>query len=124
MQYCQSRVVAGIENSAYFEENPLATCWFWLKPETDMAKKCWIERDARKRRTVEKYAKLREELKAKGDYVGLSMLPRDASKTRTTNRCKVTGRRHGYLRRFKMSRIAFREMASHGLIPGVTKSSW
>ncbi len=89
-----------------------------------MAKKCWIKRDERKRRTVEKYAKLREELKAKGDYVGLSMLPRDASPTRTVNRCRVTGRRHGYLRRFQMSRLAFREMALHGLIPGVTKSSW
>ena len=89
-----------------------------------MAKKCWIERNERKRRTVEKYAKLRKELRAKGDYVGLSMLPRDASPTRIVNRCKVTGRRHGYLRRFKMSRLAFREMALHGLIPGVTKSSW
>lgn len=89
-----------------------------------MAKKCWIKRDERKKRTVEKYAKLREELKAKGDYVGLSMLPRDASPTRMVNRCRVTGRRHGFIRRFKMSRIAFRELASYGLIPGVTKSSW
>ena len=110
--------------SRSFEENPLANCLFWRRNAANMAKKCWIKRDERKRRTVEKYAKLREELKAKGDYVGLSMLPRDASPTRTVNRCKVTGRRHGYLRRFKMSRLAFREMASYGLIPGVTKSSW
>lgn len=89
-----------------------------------MAKKCWIARNERKRKTVEKYAKLREQLKKEKDYVGLSMLPRDASPTRVVNRCAYTGRRRGYLRRFKLSRIAFRELASHGLIPGVTKSSW
>ncbi len=89
-----------------------------------MAKKCWIERDQRKKNTVDKYAKLRRELKEKGDYVGLSMLPRDASPTRLVNRCVITGRRRAYLRRFKMSRITFRELASQGMIPGVTKSSW
>lgn len=89
-----------------------------------MAKKAWLERDKRKRKTVQKYAQLRAELKAAGDYVGLSMLPRDASPTRLTNRCRVSGRRRAYLRRFQMSRITFREMASQGLIPGVTKSSW
>ena len=89
-----------------------------------MAKKSWIARNKRKARTVEKYAKLREQLKKEGDYVGLSMLPRDASPTRLVNRCEVTGRRRGFLRRFKMSRITFRELASHGMIPGVTKSSW
>ncbi len=89
-----------------------------------MAKASWKARNERKRRTVEKYAKLRAELKKKGDYVGLSMLPRDASPTRLVNRCEVTGRRRAYLRRFHMSRITFREMASQGLIPGVTKSSW
>lgn len=89
-----------------------------------MAKTSWIERNKRKQKTVEKYAKLREELKAKGDYVGLSLLPRDASPTRLINRCRVSGRRHAFIRRFQMSRITFRELASHGLIPGVTKSSW
>lgn len=89
-----------------------------------MAKTSWIERNKRKQRTVEKYAKLREELKAKGDYVGLSMLPRDASPTRLVNRCRVSGRRRAFIRRFEMSRLTFREMASAGLIPGVTKSSW
>ncbi len=89
-----------------------------------MAKKSWLERDKRKRKTVAKYAELRAELKAKGDYVGLSMLPRDASPTRLVNRCAVSGRRHAYMRRFKLSRITFRELASAGLIPGVTKSSW
>lgn len=89
-----------------------------------MAKKCWIEREKRKRETVSKYADLRRKLKEEGDHVGLTLLPRDASPTRTTNRCLLTGRRRGYIRRFKLSRIAFRELASQGLIPGVTKSSW
>lgn len=89
-----------------------------------MAKKSWIERNNRRRRTVEKYAKLRKKLREEKDYEGLTMLPRDASPTRVVNRCEITGRRRGYLRRFKMSRIAFRELASHGMIPGVTKSSW
>jgi Ribosomal protein S14 len=89
-----------------------------------MAKKSWLERDKRKRKTVEKYAELRAELKARGDYIGLSQLPRDASPTRLTNRCQISGRRRAYIRRFKLSRITFRELASAGLIPGVTKSSW
>ena len=89
-----------------------------------MAKSSWITRNARKQRTVNKYAKLRAKLKAENDYDGLTMLPRDASPTRLVNRCEVTGRRRGYLRRFRMSRITFRELASHGMIPGVTKSSW
>jgi small subunit ribosomal protein S14 len=89
-----------------------------------MAKTSWLEREKRKRKTVEKYAALRAELKARGDYVGLSQLPRDASPTRLTNRCKISGRRRAYLRRFQISRITFRELASAGLIPGVTKSSW
>ena len=89
-----------------------------------MAKVAWITRNERKRSTIEKYAKLRRKLKEEKDWVGLSLLPRDSSPTRLVNRCLVTGRRRGYLRRFKLSRIAFRELASSGLIPGVTKSSW
>lgn len=89
-----------------------------------MAKKSWIERNARKERTVAKFAKLRAELKAKKDYQGLALLPRDASPTRLVNRCEVSGRRRAYIGRFKMSRLTFREFASMGLIPGVTKSSW
>jgi len=89
-----------------------------------MARKCWKARNDRKAKTVAKYAKLRLQLKKDKDYVGLSMLPRDASPTRLVNRCEVTGRRRGFLRRFRMSRITFRQMASHGMIPGVTKSSW
>ena len=89
-----------------------------------MAKTAWLERDKRKQNTVEKYAKLRAELKAKGDYIGLTMLPRDASPTRLVNRCRVSGRRRAFMRRFQMSRLTFREHASNGLIPGVTRSSW
>ncbi len=89
-----------------------------------MAKTCWIEREKRKKKTVAKYSALRAELKKNGDYVGLSMLPRNASPTRCTNRCALTGRRHAFMRRFKLSRIAFRELANAGMIPGVTKSSW
>lgn len=89
-----------------------------------MAKKSWIARNKRKQRTVEKYADLRHKLKAEKDYIGLTLLPRDASPTRVVNRCVLTGRRHAYLRRFKLSRISFRELASAGMIPGVTKSSW
>ncbi len=89
-----------------------------------MAKTCWIEREKRKRKTVAKYAALRADLKKANDYVGLSMLPRDSSPTRLTNRCELTGRRRGFIRRFRLSRISFRELASAGMIPGVTKSSW
>jgi small subunit ribosomal protein S14 len=89
-----------------------------------MAKKSWIERNKRKKATVEKYAALRAELKAKKDYIGLAQLPRDASPTRLVNRCTRSGRRRGYIRRFKLSRLEMRELASAGLIPGVTKSSW
>ena len=73
---------------------------------------------------VEKYAELRSELRAKRDYAGLTKLPRNASPTRVVNRCKISGRRHGYFRKFGVSRLTFREMALHGLIPGITKASW
>jgi small subunit ribosomal protein S14 len=89
-----------------------------------MAKKSWIARNKRKQEVVDKYAELRRKLKEEKDYVGLSMLPRNASPTRVVNRCEITGRRRAFLRRFRLSRITFREMASAGLLPGVTKSSW
>lgn len=89
-----------------------------------MSKRSWIERDKRKRKTVMKYAAIRAELKAKKDYAGLAKLPRDASPVRLTNRCKVTGRRRSYLRKFGVSRLTFREMALAGQIPGLTKASW
>jgi small subunit ribosomal protein S14 len=73
---------------------------------------------------VKKYAAIRAELKAKKDYAALSKLPRNASPSRVVNRCSVTGRRHGYLRKFACSRLTFREAALNGLIPGITKASW
>ena len=89
-----------------------------------MAKKSWIRRNNRKKETVKKYAALRAELKARHDYAGLAKLPRDASPVRVVNRCAITGRRRGYLRKFNCSRLTFREAALSGLIPGVTKASW
>lgn len=83
-----------------------------------------MERNKKKREAVKKFAALRAELKARKDYAGLSKLPRNASPTRVVNRCTLTGRRHGYLRKFGCSRLAFREAALNGLIPGVTKASW
>ncbi|MEI7728257.1 MAG: 30S ribosomal protein S14 [Verrucomicrobiota bacterium] len=89
-----------------------------------MAKTSWIERNNRKARTVKKYAAVRAELKAKGDYAGLAKLPKDACPVRVVNRCAVSGRRHAYIRKFNVSRLTFRELALNGLIPGVTKASW
>ena len=89
-----------------------------------MAKKSWLERNKKKQETVKKYAAVRAELKARGDYAGLAKLPRNASPTRVVNRCSMSGRRHGYLRKFGCSRLTFREAALNGLIPGVTKASW
>lgn len=89
-----------------------------------MAKKSKVAKEKQRQKTVEKYAELKRELKEKGDYEALRKLPRDSSPTRLKNRCEVTGRPRGYLRKFKMSRIAFREYAHIGQIPGVKKSSW
>ena len=89
-----------------------------------MAKTSWLERNKRKQETVKKYAALRAQLKAKRDYAALSKLPRNASPTRVVNRCAMSGRRHGFLRKFGVSRLTFREAALNGLIPGVVKASW
>ena len=89
-----------------------------------MAKRSWIARQQRRQCAVEKYAKKRAALKAAGDYHGLQQLPRDASPTRLVNRCFVTGRKHGYLRHFGVSRIVFRELAHTGKLPGIRKASW
>ena len=89
-----------------------------------MAKTSWLERNKRKAATVKKFAEKRAELKAKRDYAGLAALPRDASPTRLVNRCSMSGRRHGYMRKFGCSRLTFREAALNGLIPGVVKASW
>lgn len=89
-----------------------------------MAKTSIIHRDRKRIRMIEKYAARRAELKAAGDWEGLHLLPRNSSPTRRKNRCSETGRPHAYMRTFGLSRISFREHASKGEIPGVTKASW
>ncbi len=89
-----------------------------------MAKESMKAREKRRQKLVDQYAEKRAKLKAEGDYVGLSRLPRNSNPIRLHNRCKLTGRPKGYIRQFGVSRITFREMASKGLIPGVRKASW
>ncbi len=89
-----------------------------------MAKESMKAREVKRQKLVEKYAEKRAKLKAEGDYVGLSRLPRNSNPIRMHNRCMITGRPKGYMRQFGISRITFREMASSGLIPGVKKASW
>ena len=81
-------------------------------------------REVKRQKLVERYAEKRAKLKAEGDYVGLSRLPRNSNPIRLHNRCKLTGRPKGYMRQFGISRITFRQMASEGLIPGIKKASW
>lgn len=89
-----------------------------------MAKKSKVARDIKQRKMVARYAELRKDLKEKGDFEALSKLPKDSSPTRLKNRCELTGRPRGFMRKFGMSRIAFRELAHKGQIPGVKKASW
>ncbi|MEM6842830.1 MAG: 30S ribosomal protein S14 [Bacteroidota bacterium] len=89
-----------------------------------MARKSVIARERKRQRMVAKYAEKRAELKAQGDYEALDKLPRNASPVRLHNRCKLTGRPKGYMRKFGISRVTFRELASDGKIPGITKASW
>ena len=89
-----------------------------------MAKESMKARERKIERLVAQYADKRAVLKAAGDWDALQKLPRDSSKVRLRNRCKLTGRPRGYMRQFGISRVTFREMASAGLIPGITKASW
>jgi small subunit ribosomal protein S14 len=101
-----------------------------------MAKKSMIEREKKRQALVDKYAARRAELKqaARNEdlpreerfkaRLQLAKLPRNSSPTRLHNRCEVTGRPRGYYRKLRMSRIALRELASKGQIPGMVKSSW
>ncbi len=101
-----------------------------------MAKKSAIEKNMRRQRLVKKYAARRAELRALANDTSLpqeerfaarlklAALPRNSSKVRLRNRCDITGRPRGYYRKFRLSRILLRELASAGHIPGVTKSSW
>lgn len=89
-----------------------------------MPKKSIVERDKKRQKMIQKYAAQRAEMKAAGDWEGLARLPRNSSPTRWKNRCSETGRSRAYMRQFGLSRISFREHASKGEIPGVTKASW
>ena len=101
-----------------------------------MAKKSAIERNKNRMRLVEKYAAKRERLKAIASdrelpaeerftaRLKLAQLPRNSAGVRMRNRCELSGRPRGFYRKFKLSRIALRELASNGHIPGMTKSSW
>ena len=89
-----------------------------------MAKKSVVRRNKKREKLVAKYAKKRAELKAAGDWEGLQKLPKNSSPVRLKNRCFLTGRGKGYMRDFGLSRIAFRELANEGKIPGIKKSSW
>ena len=101
-----------------------------------MAKTSMVERDRKRARMAAQYAEKRAKLKeiAKDDSLPmeerfkarlkLAKLPRNSSTTRLKNRCQVTGRPRAYYRKLKMSRIALRDLASHGEIPGMVKSSW
>jgi small subunit ribosomal protein S14 len=89
-----------------------------------MARESIKARDRKKEKLVAKYAEKRKALKEAGDWVGLDKLPRNSSRVRLHNRCKLTGRPKGYMRKFGISRVTFREMAGEGKIPGITKASW
>ncbi len=89
-----------------------------------MPKKSIVARDKKRQKMILKYAETRAEMKAAGDWEGLARLPRNSSPTRWKNRCAETGRSRAYMRQFGLSRISFREHASKGEIPGVTKASW
>ncbi len=101
-----------------------------------MAKKSSVVKQQRRERLVALKREKRQELKNKIYDMNLSMeerqeavialnkMPRNSAAVRLRNRCQFTGRARGFLRKFKMSRLAFREMASHGMLPGVTKASW
>ena len=101
-----------------------------------MAKKSSVEKQKRRERLVKLKWEKRQELRNKSYNIDLSeeereqarialnKMPRDSSVIRLRNRCQITGRARGYLRKFKLSRLTFRELASMGMVPGVTKSSW
>jgi small subunit ribosomal protein S14 len=89
-----------------------------------MAKESMKARQRKRESMVARYAEKRAKLKAEGNYDELQKIPRNASPVRLRNRCKITGKPRGYMRVFGVCRNQFRELASNGKIPGVTKSSW
>jgi small subunit ribosomal protein S14 len=101
-----------------------------------MAKLCQINRNKKREKMVAQYAGRRAALKAKADDMSvapedrfaarlkLAKLPRNPSPTRLHNRCDLSGRSRGYYRKVRLSRIALREFANFGQVPGMTKASW
>lgn len=89
-----------------------------------MARKAVIARQAKRERMVARQAELRKRLKEEGNWEALDKLPRNASSVRLKNRCQLTGRPKGYMRKFALCRVMFRKMALEGKIPGITKASW
>ena len=89
-----------------------------------MARKSLIAREVKRERMVAQQADVRAKLKAEGNWVELDKLPRNGSKVRLHNRCQLTGRPKGFMRKFGINRYTFRLMALEGKIPGITKSSW
>jgi small subunit ribosomal protein S14 len=89
-----------------------------------MATKAWVSKQKRREALVAKYADVRRKLKKEKNFAALAKLPRDSSPTRSHNRCQLTGRSRGNLRKFKISRIMLRELANQGMIPGLKKASW
>ncbi len=89
-----------------------------------MARESLKAREIKREKLVARYAEKRAKLKAEGDFIGLDKLPKNSSPVRLHNRCKLTGRPKGYMRKFGISRVTFREMANEGKIPGIKKASW
>ena len=89
-----------------------------------MATLAWVVKQKKREALVKKYADLRRQLKKHKNFAALARLPRDSSPTRSHNRCQLTGRSRGVLRKFKVSRIMLRELALAGKIPGMKKASW
>ena len=89
-----------------------------------MAKKSKIAKANKQKELIAKYADLRKELKEAGDYQALAKLPKDSNPNHHKNRDMIDGRPRGYMRKFGMSRIKFRQLAHQGKIPGIKKASW
>lgn len=89
-----------------------------------MAKTSVKARQRKRERMVAQHAAKREELKKAGDWKALDEMPKNSSKVRLKNRCQISGRPRGYVRYFGISRIALRDMALDGKIPGLKKASW
>jgi small subunit ribosomal protein S14 len=89
-----------------------------------MARKSLIAREVKRQKMVDRYAELRKTLKEEGRWEELDKLPRNSNPIRLHNRCRLTGRPKGYMRKFGLCRVKFRELALNGKIPGITKASW